>query len=49
MHGCNEDDKQMFDTEQMISGCQFCVVTHFSTPFLFIFRTILTEKEVKGN
>lgn len=49
MHGCTEGGEQMLDTEQIILGCQFYVVTHFSTPIPFIFRPILTENEVKGN
>ncbi len=39
----------MLITEQIIPGCLFYVVTHFSTPIPFIFRPILTENEVKGN
>ena len=49
VHGYTKGGEQMLDTEQIISGGQFFVVTHFSTPIPFIFRPILTENEVKGN
>jgi hypothetical protein len=49
MHGSAEYRKQVLDAERIIPGCQFFVVTHYSTPFLFIFRPILSKKGVKGN
>jgi hypothetical protein len=49
VHGCTRGGEQMLDTEQIISGRLFFVVTHFSTPIPFIFRPILTENEIKGN
>jgi hypothetical protein len=49
MHGSAEYREQVLDAERIIPGCQFFVVTHYSTPFLFIFRPILSKKGVKGN